>query len=79
MPNRWAKVVEAVVVLGGSAVMVSGLYLLPTRPLLGVVAVLSAMALLLGSIAKLSEMQEACNAVDAGSERFRRRPNSSGT
>jgi len=79
MLTKWVNAVEVSTVFGGFAVLVAGLYLLPTRPLPGVVAVLSAMALLLGSIAKLSELQEARSAVDAGSDRFpRRRPSGSG-
>src|ERR1700693_681485 len=50
--------VEAAVLLGGLAGLVTGMYLLATSPLPGVTVMLASMALLLSSVAKLGEAQE---------------------
>ena len=72
LPMKWLGVLEAAVVLGGCGGFVTGMYLLPTSPLPGVVVVLASMALLLSSVAKLSAAQEKRQESDAGCERFSR-------
>lgn len=64
-------VLEATVSLGGPVGLVTGMYLLATRPLLGVMVMLGATALLVSSVAKLGGAQEARQKV-AGRERFAR-------
>jgi len=72
-------VLEAAVVFGGFAGLVTGMYLLATTPLLGAVAMFASMALLLSSVARLSKAQEERHECDAGRERFSRsRAGSSG-
>ncbi|MBZ5550090.1 MAG: hypothetical protein LAO22_19380 [Acidobacteriia bacterium] len=79
MRTKWLGVLEATVLLGGLAGLVTGMYLLPTNPLPGVRVILACMALLLGSVAKLSEAQEVRQESDAGRERSTRtRAESSG-
>jgi len=51
-------VLEAAVVFGGLAGLVTGMYLLATSPLPGVVVMLASMTLLVSSVAKLGEAQE---------------------
>jgi hypothetical protein len=63
-------VLEAAVVLGGFAGLVTGMYLLATSPLPGVMVMLASMALLLGSVAKLAEAQEVRQECATGRERF---------
>ncbi|MFI5118502.1 MAG: hypothetical protein ACHP8B_17575 [Terriglobales bacterium] len=76
---KWLGVLEAAVVLGGLAGLVTGMYLLATSPLPGVMVMLASMALLLSSVAKLAEAQEVRQECDAGRERFSRsRAGSSG-
>ena len=58
MLTKWLDVLEAAVLLGGLAGLVSGMYLLATSPLPGVMVMLASMALLLSSVAKLAEAQE---------------------
>ena len=57
MLTKWLGVLEAAVVLGGLAALVTGMYLLATSPLPGVMAMLASMALLLSSVGKLAEAQ----------------------
>jgi hypothetical protein len=72
-------VLEATVVFGGFAGLVTGLYWLATIPLLGATVMLAMMALLLSSVAKLSKAQEERHESGAGRERFSRsRAGSSG-
>jgi len=66
--TKWLGVLEAGVVLGGLAGLVTGLYLLATGPLPGVVVMLASMALLLSSVAKLGEAQEVRQESNAGRE-----------
>ena len=71
----WANllgVLEVAIVLGGCGGFVAGMYLLATNPLPGVVVVLASMAMLLSSVAKLSEAQETRHECDAGQGRFSR-------
>jgi hypothetical protein len=65
-------VLEATVSLGGFAGLVTGMYLLATSPLPGVMVMLGSMALLLSSVAKLAEAQEVPQECGAGRERFSR-------
>ncbi len=73
MLTKWLGVIEAAVVFGGFAGLVTGMYLLATSPLSGASVVLASMALLLSSVAKLCEAQEARHQSDAIGERFSRR------
>ena len=68
LKKQWLGVLEAAVLLCGFAGLVGGLYLLATSPLPGVLAMLSSMALLLSSVAKLSEAQEVRQRCEAGVE-----------
>lgn len=61
---------EATVVLAGCGGFVTGMYLLATSPLPGVVVVLASMALLLGSVTKLSKAQEVRQESDSGCQCF---------
>jgi hypothetical protein len=70
MLTKWLGVIEATVMLGGLSGLVTGMYLLETNPVLGVLLMLASMALLLSSVAKLCEMQEARQQAGAGLERF---------
>ena len=72
MLTKWLGVLEAAVVLGGLAALVTGMYLLATSPLPGVMAMLASMALLLSSVGKLAEAQEVRLECDAGRKRFSR-------
>ena len=65
-------VLEVAVVMGGCGGFITGMYLLATSPLPGVVVVLASMALLLSSVVKLSEAQEVWYKADASRERFSR-------
>ena len=58
LQTHWLGMLEAVVLLGGVAGLIGGLYLLATSPLPGVVTILASMTLLLSSVGKLSEAQE---------------------
>ena len=79
MLTKWLGVLEAGAALGGLGGLVTGVYLLATRPLPGVMVMLASMALLVSSVAKLAEAQEARQECDTGRERFsRRRAGSSG-
>ena len=79
MLTKWLGVIEAMVVLGGLSGLVTGMYLLETNPVLGVLLMLASMALLLSSVAKLSKAQEERHESGAGRERFSRsRAGSSG-
>jgi len=72
-------VLEVGVLLGGLAGLVTGMYLLATSPLPGVMVMLASMSLLLSSVAKLGEAQEVRRGSDAGRESFSRsRSESSG-
>jgi ribose/xylose/arabinose/galactoside ABC-type transport system permease subunit len=70
--TKWLGVLEAAVVFGGLAGLVTGMYLLATSPLPGVIVMLASMALLLSSVAKLAEAQELRQESAAGRERFSR-------
>ncbi len=72
MLTKWLGVIEAMVVLGGLSGLVTGMYLLETNPVLGVLLMLACMALLLSSVAKLCEMQEARLQSGAESGRYSR-------
>ncbi len=65
-------VLEAAVVFGGLAGLVTGMYLLATSPLPGVVVMLASMAMLVSSVKKLGEAQEEWHESDAGRERSSR-------
>jgi len=70
--TKWLGVLEAAVVFGGLAGLVTGMYLLATSPLPGVMVMLASMALLLSSVAKLAEAQEVRQECDTGRERYSR-------
>jgi hypothetical protein len=70
MLTKWLGFLEATVVFGGLGGVVAGLYLLATKPLPGVVLMLASMTMLVGSVGKLSEAQEARQESDAGRGRF---------
>jgi len=72
MLTKWLDVLEAAVLLGGLAGLVSGMYLLATSPLPGVMAMLASMALLLSSVAKLAEAQERTGRIRCGPRPFSR-------
>ncbi|HYW37563.1 MAG TPA: hypothetical protein VE957_05580 [Terriglobales bacterium] len=79
MLTKWLGVLEAAVVFGGLAGLVTGMYLLPTSPLPGVMVILASMAMLVSSVGKLCEAQEVRQECDTGRERFSRsRAGSSG-
>ena len=73
MLTKWLGVLEAAVVVGGLGGLVTGMYLLATSPLPGVMVMLASMALLLSSVAKLGEAQEVRQESDAVRERFHRK------
>ena len=73
MMTNLLGVLEAAVVLGGFAGLVTGMYLLATSPLSGVIVMLASMAMLLSSVAKLCEAQEARHQSGAMGERLSRR------
>jgi len=56
--TKWLGGIEAAVAFGGVAGLISGVYLLATGPLLGVVIMLASMAMLVSSVGKLCEAQE---------------------
>jgi len=58
MLTKWLGGIEVAVAFGGVAGLVSGMYLLATIPLLGVVIMLASMAMLVSSVGKLCEAQE---------------------
>jgi hypothetical protein len=68
--TKWLAVLEVAVLLGGLAGSFTGIYLLATRPLLGVSLILASMATLLSSVAKLSKALELRQQLDAGGKRF---------
>jgi hypothetical protein len=72
MSTKWLGVIEAAVVLGGLGGLLTGMYLLAIYPVLGVLMMLACMALLLSSVAKLCEMQEARLQSGAASEHYSR-------
>jgi hypothetical protein len=74
MLTKWLDVLEATVLLGGLAGLVTGLYRLATTPLPGVTLMLASVALLVSSVARLGELQEVRQESAAGRERFSRRP-----
>ena len=79
MLTKLLGILEAAVLLGGLAGLVTGMYLLATSPLPGVMVMLASMALLLSSVAKLAEAQEVRQECNTGRERFSRsRAGSSG-
>ena len=55
---KWLGLLEATVSLGGLAGLVTGMYLLASRPLPGAVVMLATMTLLVSSVAKLGKAQE---------------------
>ncbi len=72
MLTKWLGVLEGAVVLGGLAGLVTGMYLLTTSPLPGVMVMLASVALLLSSVATLAEAQEVRQECDTGRELFSR-------
>ena len=56
-------IIEATVSLGGLAGLLTGMSLLATAPLIGVTIMLGSVALLVSSLAKLSPVQEARQAI----------------
>ena len=72
MLTKWLGVLEGAVVLGGLAGLVTGMYLLTTSPLPGVMVMLASMALLLSSVAPLAEAQEVRQECDTCRELFSR-------
>jgi len=66
MMKNLLGVLEAAVVFGGLAGLVTGMYLLATSPLPGVVVMLASMAMLVSSVKKLGEAQEERHESDAG-------------
>ncbi len=70
MLTKWLAVLEAAVVLGGLAGLVTGMCLLATSPLPGVMVMLASMALLLSSVAKLAEAQERTARIRRGPRAF---------
>lgn len=58
MLTKWLSGIEASVAFGGVAGLVSGMYLLATSPLLGVMIMLASMAMLVSSVGRLCEAQE---------------------
>jgi len=61
-------VLEATVLMGGLAGLVTGMYLLAPSPLPGVMVMLASMTLLLSSVAKLGQAQEGRQQSNAGRE-----------
>ena len=59
-------------VMGGLAGLVTGMYLLATSPLPGVMVMLASMAMLVSLVKKLGEALEERHESDAGHERFSR-------
>ena len=79
MLTKLLGVLEAAVLLGGLTGLVTGMYLLATSPLPGVMVMLASMALLLSSVTKLAEAQEVRQECNTGRGRFSRsRTGSSG-
>jgi hypothetical protein len=77
--TKFLGVLEATVLLGGLAGLVTGMYLLATSPLPGVMVMLASMALLLSLVAKLGKAQEVGHESNARGGRFSRsRAGSSG-
>ena len=72
MLTKLLGVLEAKVLLGGLAGLVTGMYLLATRPLPGVMVMLASVTLLLSSVVKLGEALEVRHGSNAGGERFSR-------
>jgi hypothetical protein len=63
-------VIEAAVMFGGLAGLVTGMYWLATSPLSGVMLMLASMTMLVSSVAKLAEAQELRQEYAAVRERF---------
>jgi hypothetical protein len=63
-------VIEAAVMFGGLAGLVTGMYWLATSPLSGVMLMLASMTMLVSSVAKLAEAQELRQESAAVRERF---------
>jgi len=72
MLRKWLGVLEAAVVFGGLAGLVTGMYLLATSPLPGVMVMLASMTMLVSAVGKLCAAQEARHESDGGRERFSR-------
>jgi len=70
--TKWLGVLEAAVVFGGLAGLVTGMYLLAVSPLPGVMVMLASMAMLASSVAKLCTAQEERHESDADRERSSR-------
>jgi predicted benzoate:H+ symporter BenE len=66
MLKNWLGVLEAAVLFGGLAGLVTGMYLLATSPLPGVVLMLASMAMLVSSVKMLGEALEEGHESDAG-------------
>ena len=72
MLTKWLGAFEAAVVFGGLGGLVTGMFLLATKPLPGVMVMLASMTLLLSSVAKLNQAQEVRQESGDGRERFSR-------
>ncbi len=72
MLTKWLGVIEAAVVFSGLAGLVTGMYLLATGPLPGVMVMLASMAMLVSSVGKLAEAQEVRQESVAAGERSSR-------
>ena len=70
MQTHWLGMLEVVVLLGGVAGLIGGLYLLATSPLPGVATILASMTLLLSAVGKLSEAQEVRQRCEVDEEPF---------
>jgi hypothetical protein len=66
MMKNLLGVLEATVLLGELAGLVTGMYLLATSPLPGVTVMLASMAMLVSSVKKLGEAQAERHESDAG-------------
>jgi len=66
--TKLPAVLEATVLLGGLAGLVTGMHLSATSSLPGVTVMLASMTLLLSSVAKLGEAQEVRQQTNAGRE-----------
>ena len=79
MLKKWLGALEAAVVFGGLAALVTGMFLLATSPLPGVMLMLASMTMLVSSVAKLGEAQEVRHESGADRERCPRRDGTPGT
>jgi len=68
--TKWLALLEASILLGGLTGSFTGMYLLATRPWLGLSLILASVAILLGSVTKLGVALEARQQLNAGGGRF---------